>query len=565
MSKPKTPPRNVHFWRKLGLQAAIVVLVAGLLGFGIYKAYGAWRLSALMKEARAHFAKGDVSATMLTIRRVVEVNPGHRDANLLAAEATEKAGLPDAVGWRQRVAQLSPRDAAAHLAWARTAARFGQFASARVALDGVPPADRANAHYQQLAGGVSVGLGKPKEAGAFYAEAFRLEPASELHQFNHASWRLEFDPDPARKTEADAALNKLTGSASYGVAARRVLMNYAATGRKWDAALAQSSVLTKNPGATPPDWATHLNALAALKHADLETELARGQAAAKEPLLATAILHWMHTHGRTEAALAWAARLDPKVAADPNVAVVVADGLEVTQQWERLRAHTREGDWKDKEALRFAYTARAQRQLGDLAGAGVNWIGAAAAARSPDSAEQLILRAARWGWKREAVEVLWKMAEGPHAAWALSALHRRYQSELDAEGLLRVATKLAELDPANDAARNNVAALSLLLDRKIEESVKMAAQLHAAHPKSIGIASTHAFALHKSGHGAEGLKILQSFKPEELRHPAIAVTYGLLLAEAGRPEAREFLEIAAKAPLLPQEKTLVEKALASLK
>ena len=187
-----------------------------------------------------------------------------------------------------------------------------------------------------------------------------------------------------------------------------------------------------------------------------------------------------------------------------------------------------------------------------------------AALHARESAEQLILRANRWGWRSQARELLWSASNGPLARWALERLARLYQSELDAEGLLRVSTKLAEVDSKNDAARNNIAAISLLLGRDVDKATALAAQLFARHPQSVGIASTHALALHKAGRSAEALTLLEKFPPAQLRAPAIAPTYGILLASAGRPEAREILNSATKAPLLPAERLLVVEALKKL-
>lgn len=564
MSKPykNLPPPN--FWRKLGLQAAVVALVLTLVCFGIYKAYGSWRKSGLLKDARAHFAKGDYPSALLSAKWVIEADPLHQEANLLAADIADRAGQPDAVAWRRRVVQLNPGAAEPALAWARTAVKFGQFEAAQAALDAVPEAARAKANYQQLAGGVAAGSGRPQDAGKFYAEAFRLDPANEMHVYNHANWMLQTEKDADRRKVAEAMLEKLTNSATVGTHAHRGLLNAAAERRLWARALAHSLALTQQPGASPADWALHLQALAALKDPRLTADLARAQAAANQPLLVVVILHWMETHGRAEEAISWAASLKPELTGDANVAVTLAECLDSAKKWEGLKAHTATGNWKDKEYLRLAYSSRAYRELGDLGNANTRWTAAALAVRNPESASQLVLRLGQWGWKAEASELLWKMADNSSSTWALGALNRLYQSELNTGGLLRVATALVKADPTNDAARNNVASLSLLLNKDVPQSTALAAELYAKHPKRVVIAATHAFALLKADRAAEALKVMEAFKPEELRIPGIAATYGLLLRTAGRKEAAEYLAIADKAPLLPEERALVKQSLSAL-
>jgi predicted Zn-dependent protease len=560
--KHQSPP---HFWRKLALQVAVAILILVAICFAAYFGYGAWRKSALLKEARAHFAKNDYTSALLTARRVIELDPAHDEANILAADITDKAGHPDSVEWRQRVLELNPKDPARALAWARTAVKFGKFSSAQAALDAVPAAARAQAGYQQLAGGVAVGLGRPQDAGKFYAEALRLEPGKEQNVFNHANWTLQFDKDAARRAEAEAALTKLTASKEFGEHAHRALLNAAAEGRRWDVVRIHGAALTRGAAANDADWAQYLEALWTRKDAALETELARAKAAAvKKPLLAVVMIRWLNDHDRAGEVLAWVATLDKEVASDPNVASATAASLDAAKKWKELRDLARAGSWKDKESLRFAYSARAARELEDPLEAMNNWTAAVAAAKTIENANQLMLRAVQWGWRQEAEELLWKRAEGPTASWALGALHRLYQTDKNADGLLRVAMALTRLEPANDAAQNNVAALSLLLDRDVSKAASLAAELYARHPKSIGIASTHALALFKLGRSDQAVKVLEPFKPEELRHPSIAPTYGVVLASAGRKEAKEFLTIAEKAPLLPEEKSLVQKALSAV-
>ena len=554
-----------NFWSKFALQIGIVVITVVVLSVGGWKGYKVWQVNSLIRQARTHFEKNDYQSALIAGRRAIELNPSSKDATRVVADIVDRVGIAEAVHWRRRVAELNPGSTPDTLAWARTAVKYANFLSAKNALDAVPQSARANANYQQLAAGVAVGLGRPQDAGVFFAEARRLEPGNEQHQFNHAHWTLEFDRDPARRGAAEAALQKLTASSQFSIHARRALAGSKIAGGKWEAAFAESQLLVADASATTADRLQHLDLLERLKNPELENFLAATQAAAKDALAVTAVLHWMNEHARAEAALVWVATLDKKITDDPNVASGVAACLDAAKQWARLREHAKAGVWKDKEFLRFAYLSRAQRELGDSFSADSNWATATnTALRAQESTEQLILRANRWGWRSQARELLWSASNGMFAKWALERLARLYQAELDAEGLLRVSTKLAEVDAKNDAARNNIAAILLLLGRDTEKATAMAAQLFAKHPQSAGIASTHAFALHKAGRSAEALVLLEKFPPAQLREPAIASTYGVILASAGRLEARQILTIAAKAPLLPQERLLVTEALKKL-
>ena len=549
------------FWRKIALQIGIIVITIAALSVTGWKGYKIWQVRNLIGQARTHLEKGDYQSALLAGRRAIDLSPSSEPATRIVADIVERAGISEAVQWRRRVAELNPSSTADTLTWARTAVKFGQFSSAKNALNAVPRNARANANFQQLAAGVAVGLGRPQDAGVFFAEAARMEPANEQHQLNHAHWTLEFDRDPAHRQTAEAVLRKLAESSQHSLHARRALVAVRVREGKWEAAFDESTPVVSDSKATTADRVQHLDLIERLKKPELETFLATTQAEAKDALAITAVLHWMDVHAHAEAALTWVAALDSKLTTDPNIATGIAACLDSTKQWERLRDHTKTGAWKDKEFLRFAYLSRAQREMGDLLRADNNWAAAATlAVRTRESVEQLILRANRWGWRSQTRELLWSASNGPLAHWSLESLARLYQSELNADGLLRVSTSLAKLDPANDAARNNIAVLSLLLGRDTANATALAAQLFAKHPQSAGIASTHALALHKSGHNADALAALEKFAPAQLRDPAIAPTYGIILAAAGRPEAREILDLAAKAPLLPPERLLVAEA-----
>jgi hypothetical protein len=59
---------------------------------------------------------------------------------------------------------------------------------------------------------------------------------------------------------------------------------------------------------------------------------------------------------------------------------------------------------------------------------------------------------------------------------------------------------------------------------------------------------------------------MDQLTPDQLRDPPVAVYYGVILAAAGQKEkAREYLQRAGEATLLPEEKTLVEKAESTLR
>jgi predicted Zn-dependent protease len=115
--------------------------------------------------------------------------------------------------------------------------------------------------------------------------------------------------------------------------------------------------------------------------------------------------------------------------------------------------------------------------------------------------------------------------------------------------------------PDDRAVQNNVAQLSLLLNLNTERAQRMARDLHQSEPTNAVYASTYAFGLHAAGDSKKAEQVLGALKPEQLRDPAIAAYYGIILAGAGdHARAAEYLDLGEKAGLLPEEKALLEKA-----
>ncbi|MCA1659263.1 MAG: hypothetical protein LC642_01795, partial [Verrucomicrobiaceae bacterium] len=90
---------------------------------------------------------------------------------------------------------------------------------------------------------------------------------------------------------------------------------------------------------------------------------------------------------------------------------------------------------------------------------------------------------------------------------------------------------------------------------------RLALRLHSEHPANRAFAATYAFALHCEGKLAEGLKVIEKLNDEELRVPALAAYYVVMLVENGKLErARSFLTYAERASLLPEERQLLATA-----
>jgi hypothetical protein len=190
------------------------------------------------------------------------------------------------------------------------------------------------------------------------------------------------------------------------------------------------------------------------------------------------------------------------------------------------------------------------------------WRGALAATNSrPDRLAPIAQLAEGWGYTAQAEEAWWLIANGSeNARTALTALQRLYKSKQDSHGLLRVAKRALELNPGDLVAANNCASLGLLLTGD-SSARRLAARLHVEYPASAVFSATYAFALHLEGKKGAALKVMETLKEAQLRHPAIAAYYVVMLVENGNMErAQSFLSAANQAALLPEEQKLFTAA-----
>ena len=184
-----------------------------------------------------------------------------------------------------------------------------------------------------------------------------------------------------------------------------------------------------------------------------------------------------------------------------------------------------------------------------------------AAKRRPEQLVAIAQLADGWGYQNNAEEAWWMVANGvDNPKSGLSALQRLYKAKQDTRGLLRVAKRAVQLNPADLVAANNCASFSLLLNGD-STARRLAAKLHTEHPANQAFAATYAFALQTEGKVAEAVKLMETLKEETLRHPSVAAYYVVMLVEAGNMDrARSYLAAAKRATLLPEEQQLLSAA-----
>lgn len=547
------------FRRRWGLRLGCLVAFLAL-GGGAYRGYEALREKHLVRQAREFVAKGDYQSAVLMARRVLQLNQNNIAACRVMAETAESAGRGEALSWRQRVSALEPNVPENQLALAATALRFGQIDLARKSLDSVAPAVRASVKYHELSGGLAIAEKQPAAAESQFAAALQLEPGNTRLALNLAAIRLGSSSlGTTEKGRAD--LVRLAEEPATRLESLRALASDALARKSHADAQRWTAQLKSEKHATFSDELLYLEAAQASDLAP--AALLEAEAKAKDsPAAAVALLTWMNRHEMAKLALEWGLSLPQETLTSQPVPLAVAESYSFLQDWRVLREWVEGKNWGEHECFRLAVLSHALHHLGPTDRSSMEsqtaWRAALAATNSrPDRLAPLAQLAEGWGYPAEAEDAWWLIANGnENATAALTALQRLYKSKQDSHGLLRVAKRALELNPGDLVAANNCASLGLLLTGD-SSARRLATKLHFEYPASTVFSATYAFALHVEGKTNAALKVMETLKEAELRYPAIAAYYFVMLVENGNMErAQSFLSAANQAVLLPEEQKL---------
>jgi predicted Zn-dependent protease len=538
--------------------------LAAILALGSYRGYGVWRKRHLSQQAQDFYARQDYQSAVLVARHLLQLDPKNIAACRIMAEVGELAGKREAISWREQLVALEPGVAANKIALASAAVRFGQLDLARKTLDAVDPIARANVKYHQLSGALAIAEKKSALAESEFAAALQLDPENTQFAMNLAAVRLTSADLPTRD-KARAELTRLVGQTALRLDALRALTMDALANKSSGDAEKWAAQLRLEKSATFSDLLLYLEATQKTDAAAPALHDAQ-ENATRSPAIAAALITWMNRHGMAQAAREWGLALPKEILDAPPVPLAIAEAYSVLQDWSGLHAWVDEKNWGEEEFLRLAVLSHALHRLtpGDRASMESQTAWNAALKATKDRGERVVALAQLaegWGYAGEAADAWWLIANGnENAKEALAALQRLYKAKQDSHGLLRVAKRAVELNPADLVAANNCASLGLLLNPD-SAARRLATKLHAENPANAAFSSTYAFALFTEGKTSEALREMETLKEPQLRHPSIAAYYFVILVENGKMErAHSYLSAANKAQLLPEEQQLLTAA-----
>ncbi len=554
--------------RRRRLRWGVGVLIVLLLGGAWFaarpvsrmaRAFQARRLAA---QAEVLLPGADWAAAFPLARSAVQLSFAEPAAVRAMAKFQSRAGSPEAIGWWSRYCEMQPDDAAALLSFAHAAIRHGELTVAEAVIQRIPAAERTKAAYSEVLSAQALARGDARGLEDATRQWVARAPGDELAALNLAGIELR-SSDEALVAAARARLTALAGKPAFARPALRTLAIDALARRNFSEAARLAGELAGRDPAEFDDILLELDVLSAASDASLVPRLRAAQKTAGDDAgRIVALGSWMFTREHGTDTLRWLKSLPDSLRVRPPVAITVADALLVARDWNALAATTRTQDWRGSDFLRFAYQARAARELGRDDGSKIFWRRSLEVARSVFARATLVKLLASWKWNAELEETLWTVfADSPKERWVLPVLEKFYVSSGNTRGLNRVARERRALGDADPMTLNDLAATSLLLVENLGQAHRLAEDLAKAHPADAMIQSTYAYSLHLLGRSDEALAVLRKLPEAERRRPAVAAYYGICLVANGQPQlAEESFALAEASRLLPEERKAIREA-----
>lgn len=521
----------------------------------------------MVRRAVVAMQNGDDVTASLAARSVLQIKPKSAPAARIIAQLGEKTGNRAALDWRHKVLEYEPNSVDDELALARCALQFNEPAVAEKALSEINDEGKRQAGYHAVVGALADAKKDNETAIREWEQAVQMAPNESAYQLQLATLELR-SANPDRQAAGRATLKKLRDDPKQRAAATRTLINDGvARHENGQELISLARDLQGYPDATISDRLIYLDFIHQVDAPDFTSYLTKFETdVVSKPIELGALLEWMSRNNLNLVALDYIKSIPPDTLKKWPVPLSVAELYDRLKDWRKLEQVTRDANWGQGEFIRHAYLSRALRAQDKMAGAEHEW----AAAIKESSAQSVQMMAlmrttAEWKWEKEMVDLLWTLTRSPDKGKeAVEELYRYYEKASDTQGLYRVLVRWAELDPDNLNVQNNFVQVALLLDANADDARRIAADLYKKAPSNPAYITTYAYSLLTKGNSKEAAKVMSTLTADQLRDPAVSAYYGICLAAVHDEKAREFLAAGRQAPLLPEEKKLIDKAFASL-
>jgi len=572
--EPNQDINRPSLWKIVGIRPLWLLIAIFLVIFLFFASrwgsqkYNQSQQVHLLKQAQEFEAKGDFRSAIVTIRRVLQLNPNNPEAVRMLALQADRFNSPVALQWMRRLVELDPGNQNNILLWARCAIRQGELMVADQILLRIPEQQRQTLDFHRVAGQLAIQMRQYPAAEYHFAKAQLLAPDSKQDRLNLASIRLLSAKSDVIQSSL-ATLEQFLADPQLDIEAGRSLLSYYQQRNDTTKQVELAKKIYQLPRARFSDYLTYIQILHNAGSKQFEPELARAQTLALQKKESVSeMLAWMNARALAKEAYDWAASLPKDIQQQPAVMLVMAETMTILKKWTDLQKLTAKSDWQEMEFLRLAFLSRAQKEQDMWGQSRASWRQALTSVGLDAQNRTLLAKMVQsWGWNSEAEEIWLSLARGQQGQLgALRALHKIYLTTGDSRRLLRVTEQIYLIMPEDPVIKNNYASLSFLLGQNLPKARELATANFKAAPKDAAAIATYALSLREDGKLKEAIDLMEQLPANAKKNPTLAAYLGIFLAEAGQKKAaKPYLDLGVQAQgLLPEERELLNAAIRKL-
>ncbi len=247
--------------------------------------------------------------------------------------------------------------------------------------------------------------------------------------------------------------------------------------------------------------------------------------------------------------------------AQPTLAMELADSLYARDEFAALAKELDGAKWENRDFLRLALLAYAQRKLDRLADSRANWRFAVNSVSTRPELQRALADLARtWSWEEERIDLLTRVLQRePADQAALDEVSEYYLRLRRTTDLARAYGATLGAPGTSAANRARFAYYSLLTGSNTSEAHVAAKAAFDQNPSDRFVIRAMALSLWRQGQARAGLQILGDSANRDTAPGDLALILALLREAAGEPDAaRKLLAAFPAATALPEETALAD-------
>jgi Flp pilus assembly protein TadD len=553
------------FFAGLGITLGALAVVGGgyyLLRYQAWTAYRAWSIGRMNGMAQNFIAANDPRNALLTVRKVLSSRPNDAEALRLGVKAAGINSSNEAVLFQYNLCRVE-KTTANSIELMRLALKYEAYSYGVDRITAVAPDARSLPEYHRLAAELYRHVHRELAAKYHLISLLSLTPGDVGARVALAEIEFEINPDglPADWTKRVGDLTRVPGAE---LPASMLQLRAAVARRSAGEAAALAAKLQPRTDLT---LAQRLRVLEAAYLYD--PQAAAGflstvqQQVATQPAEVVQVMDFLAGQTKPGAISSWYPTLPEKVREDERVKLATAQSLQALRDWPALEALLRGSAWKTDEYLRMSLLAYVYRLTGRSADFAESWkIAMISVGQDPRKITRLLRSVETWQWENERYDLLWRLfnlTPANNAVQKFLVTHEFHDG--NTVNLNKIYARLIEADPGDEAARNNFAYTSLLLDTNPGRAQTIARELFKQHPENVSFRTTYALALHKQGQSREALALMEQLDATTRLAPVPKLHEAAYAAAVGQIDrAAALLPELSGAQLLPEQRQLAAAA-----